>query len=195
MADTALEVRISKLEAAHRQLRTAITLWFRDCDSVSIHALAFAAYEIFHTVSKKRDPFRRDLLLDSDWIKDEHKRDWERLIKKEVVFFKHADRDPEAVLDFDPQLSEWFILYAIAARQLCGQSQSDEESSFMWWFQIHRPDLLTDKGRAALNCFPIENLEEIRRWTRPKFFAAMRDARLFHGRRFGVHLSVSPQDD
>jgi hypothetical protein len=34
------------------------------------------------------------------------------------------------VIDFDPDLSEWFILYAIVARQLCGEDQSEEESLF-----------------------------------------------------------------
>ncbi|HXW39863.1 MAG TPA: hypothetical protein VEK75_01575 [Xanthobacteraceae bacterium] len=150
MADKASVIRISKLDAARRQLRTAITLWFTDGDPVAVHALAFAAYEIFHTVSKKRDPYRRDLLLDSDMIKDEYRREWHDLVKKAAVFFKHADRDPEAILDFLVDSNDWFILYGIAGRQLCGESQSDEESDFMWWLSFHRPEMLTDAGRKML---------------------------------------------
>ena len=61
-------IRISKLEAARRQLRTAITLWFTGGDPVAIHSLAFAAYEILHAISEKRDPNRIDLIFDSVWI-------------------------------------------------------------------------------------------------------------------------------
>ena len=131
-------LKVSKVDAARRQLRTAIALWFTDSDPVAVHALAFAAYEIFHFVSKKRDPYRRDLLLDSDWIRDEFRRDWQSLIKKNVNFFKHADRDPDDIAELDTSMNEWFIIYAIMGRQLCGEGQSQEESDFMWWFHIHR---------------------------------------------------------
>jgi hypothetical protein len=178
--DKASEIRISKLDAAHRQLRTAITLWFTDGDPVSTHALAFAAYEIYHTVSKKRDPYRRDLLLDSDWIKDEFKRDWERLVKKKVVFFKHADRDPDAIIDFNPEMNEWFILYAIAGRQLCGESQSQEESHFNWRFHLNRPQYLTDQGRKFLaDRFPADMPEYGRSLSKHQFFELLRNPQLF----------------
>src|SRR6266478_5939088 len=69
-------LKLKKLDAAQRQLRTAITLWFHDGDPVAIHALAFAAYEVIHTVSKKRNPYRRDLLFDTLLIKDEYRKDF-----------------------------------------------------------------------------------------------------------------------
>jgi hypothetical protein len=47
-------LRLTKLDVARRQLQTAITLWFTDGDPVSIHTLAFAAYEIIHVISKKQ---------------------------------------------------------------------------------------------------------------------------------------------
>jgi hypothetical protein len=95
-------ITIGKLEAAQRQLRTAITLWFDDGDAVSVHTLAFAAYEIFHAVSEHRDPYRRGLLFDTLLIKDEFRCDWNKLVRREANFFKHGDRDAEAVIDFDP---------------------------------------------------------------------------------------------
>jgi hypothetical protein len=54
-------LRISKVDAAQRQLRTAIALWFNDGDPVATHALAFAAYEILHHVSEKGVQRRIDL--------------------------------------------------------------------------------------------------------------------------------------
>jgi len=179
MSDTGTVLKVSKLDAGRRQLRTAITLWFTDGDPVSVHALAFAAYEIFHFVSKKRDPYRRYLLLDTDWIKDEFRRDWEKLIKKNVNFFKHADRDPDDIAELDVDMNEFFIAYAIMGRQICGESQSQEESDFMWWYSINRPDRLTDKGRKMISDrYPVDTLEFVRKMSKGKFYEFLRQARI-----------------
>src|SRR5258708_19794779 len=135
-------ITLSKLEAASRQLRTAITLWFDEGDPVSVHALAFAAYEIFHTVSEHRDPYRRDLLFDTDWIKDECRRDWNRHIRREANFFKHGDRDPECSIDFNPDLTEWFILFPTYPPALCCGPQSQEDTLFTSCSQITPPHVL-----------------------------------------------------
>lgn len=172
-------IKMGKLEAARRQLRTAISLWFSGGDPVAIHTLAFAAYDVIHTISAKRDPNRRDLLFDTDWIKDEYRRDWHQRVRQEANFFKHADRDGDSVIDFNPTFADWFIFFAILGRELCGEEASTEESAFMWWFQITRPDMLTEHGRQFLaEKMPVDNVEYLR--TRPKgeFFEAFCHARL-----------------
>jgi hypothetical protein len=108
----ATAIRIGKLDAARRQLGTAITLWFNDGDPVSVHALAYAAYEVVHAISKKRDPNRRDLIFDSALVKDEYRREFNAVIRKHANFFKHADKDGDSVIEFNPALSELFILFA-----------------------------------------------------------------------------------
>lgn len=163
-------ISLSKLDAACRQLRTAITLWFDEGDPVSIHTLAFAAYEIFHTVSSHLDPNRRDLLFDSDWIKDEHRREWNKLIRREANFFKHGDRDPEGSIDFNPNLSESFLLFATYARRLCLKPQSEEENLFAWWIQINRPDMLTEEGRKFVaDRIAADSIDEIRTLNKREF--------------------------
>jgi hypothetical protein len=179
MSDDTSTIRISKLDAARRQLRTAITLWFTDGDPVAVHALAIAAYEIFHTVSLIRDPNRRDLLFDSDWIKDEYRRDWINLIKKNANFFKHADRDPNDVTEFDPSVSEWLMMYAVVARRLCGEGPNQEESDFMWWFHLNRTEYLTDAGRQMLaDRWPAKIVEFGRTLSKRKFYELLCDARI-----------------
>jgi hypothetical protein len=172
-------ITINKMEAAQRQLRTAITLWFDDSDPVSVHTLAFAAYEILHAVSEYRDPHRCDLIFDTFLIKDEFRREWNKLIRRDANFFKHAERDPEASLDFDPAFSEWFILYATVARQLCGREQSNEETLFLWWFQINRPDFLTENGRKVIaDRIPADVLANIRALTKGQFREGWRLAKI-----------------
>jgi hypothetical protein len=172
-------VRVSKLNAAQRQLRTAIALWFEDADPVSVHTLAFAAYEIFHCVSQHRDPYRRDLIFDTLHIKDEYRKEWLALVKKEANFFKHGDRDPEAIIDFDPELTERFILFSILGRQLCGEGISEEESAFLWWLMFNRPQLLTEQARKSLSDrLPTEHIERIRRLPKNKLREAFLKAGL-----------------
>jgi hypothetical protein len=164
-------MRLSKLDAAQRQLQTAITLWFTDSDPVSIHALAFAAYEVVHVVSKKRNPYRRDLLFDSDLIKDEYRSEFNKRVKRHAYFFKHADREPEGIIDFDPAINEWFILYGIVGRRLCGGPPAQEESAFLWWMQLHHPDILTEEGHKALaHRFSTDSLQSIRLLSKADFF-------------------------
>jgi hypothetical protein len=179
-------IRVGKFDAARRQLRTAITLWFTDGDPVSVHTLAFAAYEIIHAISEKRDPCRRDLLFDTLIIKDEYRRDWNAHVRRYANFFKHADRDGDSVIEFRPILSEMFILYAIMGRQLCGEPSSDEESTFLWWFQIHKPKFLTDSGKKLVtDAFPVEDLARVRTFTKREFFETWMEARRA-GKRHGI---------
>ncbi len=182
-------IRIGKVEAAKRQLRTAISLWFNDGDPVAVHALAFAAYEVMHSVSEKRDPYRRDLLFDTLWIKDEYRGKWNKHIRKEANFFKHADRDGDSVIEFNPKLSECFIMFAIAARELCGEQSSDEESIFCHWLTIHRPDLITDDWKKRISeSIPIDDIQELRARPKKEFFEIFHHARLLAAQR--RHRSV-----
>jgi hypothetical protein len=178
MSEQSPKIRVSKLDAACRQLRTAITLWFTGGDPIAIHTLAFAAYEVLHHLSKKRDPFRRDLIFDTDHIKVEHLGDWNKLIRRHANFFKHADRDGDSVIEFDQSLNEFFMMFAALARGLCGEPQSDEESIFMWWLMIHKPHILTDHGRQNVaQAFPGDNFDEVRGLSKREFFEASIETR------------------
>src|SRR4051812_2812006 len=46
------KIPVSKLDAARRQLQTAVKLWFHDDDPVSIHTLLMAAHEIFRVLNR-----------------------------------------------------------------------------------------------------------------------------------------------
>jgi hypothetical protein len=169
---------ITKLDAGQRQLRTAITLWFNDGDEVSIHALAFAAYEVMHAVSKRLNPLRRELIFDSLVIKDEYRDLFNIQLKKSASFFKHANRATETEIEFDPSISEFFILYAVAGRELCKHPQSAEESAYLWWVQLNQPALLTENGRKFLaDRIPANVLDGLRKVPKGQFFNAFLEAR------------------
>ena len=172
------KITITKLEAAQRQLHTAITLWFTGGDPVSIHTLAYAAYEVIHAVSKQLNPNRRDLLFDSFVVKDEYRAEFNILLKKHANFFKHANKQREDMIEFAPVLTDLFIIFGIVGLGTCSILPSDETAAFLGWLQIHQHDFLTDKGREALrHSVSLEDLEHIRLVPKDQFFEVMRSAR------------------
>lgn len=162
---------IGKLDAARRQLSHAIREWFCGGDPVVIHTLACAGYEIIHDISLQRNPNRRDLLFDADRIKDEYRKEWKDLLRKPANFFKHADRDGDSVIEFNPRQSDGFILFSILGVSLCGERNNTVESAWMTWLQIQNPKYLTEKGRKFFaENIPIESIEYARSLSREEFF-------------------------
>jgi hypothetical protein len=106
-------IKITKLDAARRQLRTAINLWFEEGDPVSIHALVYSAHEIIHRLYRNQGG--TELMFDSSFIKDEHRGEFGKLIKEDANFFKHAERDaaPDETRDFNPLANILFLSMAV----------------------------------------------------------------------------------
>ena len=164
-------VTVSKLDAARRQLSTAINLWFGSDDPVSIHTLAHAAYEVIHVVSKKRNPGRRDLLFDSLVVEDEYRQDFNILMKGPANFFKHAKNDVDAAIEFKPILTELFFMFSILGVSLCGEHLNKSESAFLAWIHIHKPYLLTDSGRKFLaNTIPVDQMQQLKSLGKKELF-------------------------
>ena len=93
---------ITKLDVAEREIVAAVRLLFDGGDPIPVYALANAAREITSTLCAKRGVHSI-----VDWIQEDHpdmaRKDIYRLASKHASFFKHADRDPDGVLDdFDP---------------------------------------------------------------------------------------------
>lgn len=171
---------ITKLDAARRQLRTAIELWFNDGDPVSIHALAYASYEIIHTLSRRKGV--SNLLYDSSYIKEESREKLNIALKQAAGFFKHAQKDPDKEIEFSPAISEGFIIFSLIALQASGESLGDEEFAFMTWDGICHPESLTDEGRKSLiHRIPIDEFRNIfgagKREFFKRFIKARRSAR------------------
>ena len=111
VVDKALKLKISKTDAAKRQLETAIRLWLNNGDPVSIHTLAAAAHQIIHDLDTKHG--KPTILRGLDIIPSHLKRRVRKVFNKPANFLKHADKDQTDVLDFPPEITEVFILDAI----------------------------------------------------------------------------------
>ena len=102
------KLKISKLDAAKRQLETAIRLYFNEADPVSIHTLGGAAHTILGDLNKKYGG--KPMIVSDYLVKDEFKKQVRDNINEAKNHFKHADKDPETAIDFRPEVNE-FVLF------------------------------------------------------------------------------------
>jgi len=165
------------MEAARRQLATAITLWFTGGDTVSTYTLSHAAYEIIHNLTRQHRT--RDLLFDSLLIRDEYRKDFNTRLRNPANFFKHSQRgkSENPTVEYYPETSDLFILFSVLGLSLIDEKLSSEESAFCWWITFHKPKWLTEKGQKFLSDnFPIDNVRQIRRLEKSEFFNIFMDA-------------------
>lgn len=107
------KLHISKLDAAKRQLETAIRIYFYSGDPVSIHTLTAAAYNVIRDINKQRGGaklFAKEAFM--DYVKEGHEKEVRELINKAENFFKHADRDHDSTIEFNSAQSELLMFEA-----------------------------------------------------------------------------------
>jgi hypothetical protein len=136
------EMQISKLDAARRQLETAIRLYFHTGDPVSIHTLTAAAYQIIRNINQARGGEKR---LQKDQIlelaKPEFRAELIRKMNAAENFFKHADKDPNVLLEFNPAQTDIMIQDALECFFHLTGEQTPLMSTYKAWFMATRADL------------------------------------------------------
>jgi len=138
--------KVNKLDAACRQLNTAISLWFHDGDKVSIHTLACSAHQIVHDINCKQGG--RDLIYDSLVIKNEYRNEVNKIFKGAYNFFKHANNDAYGTIEFKPSTTEFFMLFTSLGLEILGRKPDEIRGAFNIYYGLHNPQLLTVKGKA-----------------------------------------------
>lgn len=138
---------ISKLDAVKRQLETAIHLYFLSRDPVAIHTLASAAHKVITDLNKHKGgtPTLVEHML-SDYIKPDRVKEVRKLLYKAENFFKHADKDPEETIEFNPDASE-IVLWesCIKYTELTGE-QTPTLQAMNGWFLLSHPDMFNFEG-------------------------------------------------
>ncbi|MFZ3320733.1 MAG: hypothetical protein WA190_00065 [Usitatibacter sp.] len=146
-------IRISKLDAARRQMDAAIRLLFEGEDPVAVHTLVGAASVII-----------------SDLVEIHHpKTSWDKLaqeanniaaseyfavMRKPQNFLKHARDDADAVLDFNPKDTESVAFWAVMNLSNFGTLSTEASVLQLWYLACHAPTLEKEIG-------PYERAREI----------------------------------
>lgn len=166
------EIQLSKLEAAKRQIETAITLFIKNKDAVAIHTLTAASHEILRDLSKKqgKESFVKDGLLKK--VRPEFQKRFIIKINEAENFFKHADKDSDKFLEFDAEQTEFLLWDCCWMFQNITNEYSPLILLYRTWFFTKNPDYFEEeKDRTAMKK-AISNLD-LNYGDRENFFKKM----------------------
>jgi hypothetical protein len=140
-------LKLSKIDAARRQLESAIWLWFVDADIVSVHTLAAAAHRLLLDLAERRGI--APLLLTTEYFAKHHEKEPKRRLQEAEAFF--TDAKSAETYAFDEVLVELRLFDAVMAYASLfdRDSRSALMSTFVVRFGVQRPDLF------APNIFPL----------------------------------------
>lgn len=134
---------ISKLDAARRQIEVAIRLYFSNDDPISIYTLGAAGYGVLRDIAVAKSMSLRTAeqgLMER--VVPGKEKELIAALRRHQNFFKHADRDPDAAIDFNPDSTEWLLFDScIAYLQITGESTPLMRTMNLWW-QIQHRDLV-----------------------------------------------------
>ena len=136
-----MSIKLTPIEAANRQLCTAIHMLFGGGDPVSIHSLASNAREIY-----ERACMERQLTRFFDYAVDAHphatKKELADVLNKSRNFFKHL---VGGELEFDKAWNDSVILFAAHdCQELCGDDTPIEARIFLAWTSATHEALMAD---------------------------------------------------
>jgi hypothetical protein len=146
-------ITLNKAAVARRQLREATILFLEKRDIVSVHTLATAAYQILYDIAQKQG--LKDMLYDSDIIKDDYRSQFKVHINIEKNFFKHADKDHDKNIEFNTSVTEWFLFSAAHLVRQIYRDMFPENYVYVWWYTVNHPEFLKEcNASVGIGHFP-----------------------------------------
>ena len=134
-------ITIAKMEAAERQLITAIKLFFRDEDPFSIHTLIGAAIGILNDLAQQRGINNPITDLDVMDIRPDKRKEYFKMLRNAKNFLKHAKADPHATLRINPDVNKYCIIEGLHLYEELNEDIPGELFFYRIWFSYHHPNL------------------------------------------------------
>jgi hypothetical protein len=138
---------VTKLDAAKRQLFTAIGLFFQRGDSVSVHTLAAAVHDVLLPIVKKKSPeaaLMSSLNPENPVIAPDRRKEWADWTREAQNFFKHGSRDGANIFHFKPEVTAFHLLDCVMLYEVLAGGADPEISVFKTWIFLKYPRLLKD---------------------------------------------------
>ena len=162
-------LKLTKVDAARRQIESAIWLWFVDADVVSVHTLAAAAHRLLLDLAAHRGV--APPAITTQYFAKHREKDTKRRLHEAEAFF--TDAKSAETCAFDEVLVELRLFDAVMAyaNLFDRDSRSALMSTFVVRFGVQRPDLF------APNIFPLLeknvdnsfNIERLRKLSKLEF--------------------------
>lgn len=163
-------VKISKIDSARRHIDCAIRLWFREEDPTCIHTLAFAGFQIIEDLNSKHGNTEVTLLeILKRQVPPEEIEQVMALAKKAMTFFKHANRDPQGILEFDSTESQGILRLSIIGLSFLGETLTNFQQAFAAWELLHDPHLFVKANEKLQQLGNVVDLERMRQIPRSDF--------------------------
>ena len=151
-------MKINKLDAGISQLKEAIYLFFECRDPITLHTVAGAASNLLFNLGeheKVDSPVRGN-----PYVRADQRRLWITKINDAQNFFKHADRDPDAVFEFDPWVTEILIFEGCFLVEVLTGEMFPEAKLFTIWFSVKYPELLSEGSiKELIEMEPAKSLD------------------------------------
>lgn len=124
------KITVNKMDAARRQLRTALELWFAGGDPVSIHTLIAAARRLIddRAEHRKLPRYEENELARLLSVTPEQAHG---LFTDAANYFKHADRDADVEATFDINANPALIAACLISLLEMGEAFSEIEVAFV----------------------------------------------------------------
>jgi hypothetical protein len=133
-------IQITKLEAAERQLRQSIRLFFERGDMLAIHTLSAAAFQLFADVGKVSGVISR--FRSDELIRPERMKEWISALNATQNFLKHADRDANSVHTYVEEGTVLLMYEAVELADRITPATGRERLAFQLWFVFSYPEMV-----------------------------------------------------
>ena len=171
-------MNISKLDSAKRQLDTAINLFFKESDPVSIHTLVAAAHQLLIDIGNLMGI--KSLIKENSIINKKYFKDYIREVNKPENFFKHAKSDSGALINFNPEQTEFLLLDAVEMYMQIASEKPEDMNIFRMWFFVKYPNVLSSDIQKSITEKEL-NINMFKKKNKLEFYQDMKSVLMFSG--------------
>jgi hypothetical protein len=134
-------IRVSKIDAARRQIDVAIRLLFSHGDAVAIHTLASAGARILRDLCEQQATPSH--VAFKDVIRPGKEKEFNALLNRAANFYKHADRDADEIPDgVEEEVNDAVLMIATMAYADLGYTPSPEMTALHYSYVALHPNVL-----------------------------------------------------
>ena len=130
--------KITKIDSTKRHINSAIRLHFQEFDPIIVHTLGSTAFRVLRDLSEKRGDISKNIYEN---ISDYTRKKIFNIFNQDINFFKHADKDPDGVLeDFNPLVNDNLLGICCLHFGDLGYNLTNEMKAFMHWYPLIDPN-------------------------------------------------------